>query len=32
MYNIELCHFGNNCELGILIDDILNIKKNIYLC
>lgn len=27
MYNIDLCHLGDNCGPGILIDDILNIHK-----
>ena len=27
MANIELCHFGDHCEPGILIDDILKLKK-----
>jgi hypothetical protein len=27
MYNIDLCHFGNNCAPGIIIDELLNIKK-----
>ena len=27
MYNLDLCHFGNQCAPGILIDDILNIHK-----
>lgn len=27
MYNLDLCHFGNQCAPGIIIDDILNIRK-----
>lgn len=27
MYNLDLCHFGNQCAPGIIIDDILNICK-----
>jgi hypothetical protein len=26
-YNVELCHFGDDCAPGIIIDDILNIHK-----
>lgn len=27
MYNLDLCHLGNQCAPGIIIDDILNIRK-----
>lgn len=27
MYNVELCHLGDNCEPGIILDDILYINK-----
>ena len=27
MYSVDLCHLGDNCEPGILINDILNIDK-----
>jgi hypothetical protein len=30
--DIELFHFGEDCGPGIIIKDILNIKKKIYLC
>ena len=26
MYDVELCHLGDNCEPGILLDDILYIN------
>uniref|UniRef100_A0A6C0LCY7 Papain-like cysteine peptidase n=1 Tax=viral metagenome TaxID=1070528 RepID=A0A6C0LCY7_9ZZZZ len=27
MYNLDLCHLGNQCAPGIIIDDILNVRK-----